>query len=151
MNRWELRNYLDSKLPNGMKVVMLSKSTRGGTVVASVQIRFGDEKSLEGKSAMGDIAGALLMRGTKTRTRQQIQDEMVKLNARINVSGGVDGANATVQTTSENLIPALRLVADMLREPVFPDSEFDQVKKQRVTGIESGRTDPGRNLRAGPA
>ena len=35
-----------SKLPNGMKVAMLSKSTRGGTVVASLQIRSGDEKSL---------------------------------------------------------------------------------------------------------
>ena len=132
-----------SKLPNGMKVVMLPKSTRGGTVVASVEIRFGDEKSLAGKTAAGDITGALLMRGTKTRTRQQIQDEMVKLNARIAVFGGVNGANASVQTTSENLVPALRLVADMLREPVFPDSEFDQVKKQRVAGIENRRTEPG--------
>jgi zinc protease len=132
-----------SQLPNGLKVVMLPKSTRGETVVASLQIRFGDEKSLAGKSATGDIAGALLMRGTKTRTRQQIQDEMVKLNARINVSGGVDRANATVQTTSENLVAALRLAADMLRDPVFPDSEFDQVKKQRLAGIENRRTEPG--------
>jgi len=132
-----------SNLPNGLKLVMLPKSTRGGTVVASLQFRFGDEKSLAGRSAAGDIAGALLMRGTKTRTRQQIQDEMVKLNARITVGGGVDGAIATLQTTSANLVPALRLVADMLREPVFPDSEFDQVKKQRIAGIENRRTEPG--------
>ena len=83
------------------------------------------------------------MRGTKTRTRQQIQDEMVKLNARISVFGGVDGASATVQTTSENLVPALRLAADILREPVFPDSEFDQIKKQRIAGIENRRSEPG--------
>ncbi len=132
-----------SKLPNGLKVVMLPKSTRGGTVFASLQIRFGDEKSLAGKSATGNLAGSLLMRGTKTRTRQQIQDEMVKLNARITVSGGVDGANATIQTTEANLVPALRLAADMLREPAFPDSEFDQVKKQRLAGIENRRTEPG--------
>jgi zinc protease len=132
-----------SKLPNGLKVVMLPKSSRGGTVVASLQVRFGDEKSLAGKNAVGSMAGALLMRGTKTRTRQQIQDEMVKLNARINVSGNVDGANATIQTTSENLVPALRLAADILRNPAFPDSEFDQVKKQRLAGIENRRTEPG--------
>jgi zinc protease len=132
-----------SRLSNGLKVVMLPKSSRGGTVVASLQVRFGDEKSLAGKSATGGIAGALLMRGTKNRTRQQIQDEMVKLNARINVSGGVNGANATIQTTSENLVPALALVADMLRAPIFPDSEFDQVKKQRLAGIENRRTEPG--------
>jgi len=139
-----IENHLTrSKLPNGMKVVMLPKSTRGGIVTASLDIRFGDEKSLGGKSAIGSMTGALLMRGTKTRTRQQIQDEMVKLNARINVSGGLDGANASIQTTSENLIPAMRLAADMLRDPIFPDSEFDQVKKQRLAGIENRRTEPG--------
>ena len=132
-----------SKLSNGLNVVMLPKTTRGGLVLASLQIRFGDLKSLEGKDATGNLTGALLMRGTKTRTRQQIQDEMVKLNARINVGGGVSGANATIQTTAENLVPAMRLVADMLRDSIFPDSEFDQVKKQRVAGIESRRTDPG--------
>jgi zinc protease len=132
-----------SKLPNGLKVAMLTKSTRGGTVLASLQIRFGDEKLLAGKSAIGGITGAMLIRGTKNRTRQQIQDEMVKLNARINVFGGVDGAGATVQTTAENLVPALRLAADMLRAPAFPDSEFDQVKKQRIAGIENRRTEPG--------
>src|SRR5580692_5285369 len=65
-----------SKLPDGLKLVLLPKSTRGDTVVASLQVRFGDSKSLAGKSATGGIAGALLMRGTKSRTRQQIQDEM---------------------------------------------------------------------------
>jgi zinc protease len=49
---------------------------------------------------------------------------------------------ATIQTTEENLIPALRLAADMLREPSFPDSEFDQVRTQRIAGIENSRTDP---------
>jgi zinc protease len=132
-----------SQLPNGLKLDMLPKSTRGGTVVASLQIRFGDEKSLAGKNAIGDMTGALLMRGTKTRTRQQIQDEMVKLNARITVNGNVDSANASIQTTAENLIPALRLAADILRAPSFPDSEFDQVKKQRIAGIENRRTEPG--------
>ena len=131
-----------SKLKDGLKVVMLPKTNRGGTVLASLQIEFGDEKSLAGKNAVGSMTGALLMRGTKSHTRQQIQDEMVKLNARINVTGGVSGADATIQTTAENLIPALRLAAEILREPSFPDSEFDQAKKQRIAAIENRRTEP---------
>ena len=30
----------------------------------------------------------------------------------------------------------------MLREPAFPESEFEQVRKQMVAGIEDGRSDP---------
>jgi zinc protease len=136
------KHLIRSKLANGLKVVMLPKTNRGATVLASLDVEFGDEKALAGKKAVGSMAGSLLMRGTKTHTRQQIQDEMVKLNARINVSGGVNGASASVQTTAENLIPALRLAAEILREPSFPDAEFDQAKKQRIAGIESRRTEP---------
>ncbi|HEY3824975.1 MAG TPA: pitrilysin family protein, partial [Bryobacteraceae bacterium] len=132
-----------SALANGLKVVMLPKATRGNVVSASLQVHFGDVKSLSGNDATGSMTGALLMRGTKTRTRQPIQDEMVKLNARINVSGGVDGASASIQTTAENLVPAMQLVADILRNPSFPDSDFEQIKKQRVAAQENRRSDPG--------
>jgi zinc protease len=40
-------------LPNGLKLVMFPKKTRGGTVVARSDVRFGDEKSLFGKSTAG--------------------------------------------------------------------------------------------------
>jgi zinc protease len=131
-----------ARLQNGMKLVMLPKTSRGGTVSATIQLRFGDERSLTGLRATGDLAGALLMRGTKTRTRQQLQEEMVKLNARINVNGGAERATATISTTGANLMPALRLAVEILREPAFPDAEFDQVKQQRLAAIENERTDP---------
>ena len=115
------KHLIRAKLANGLKLAMLPKTNRGATVSAALNIEFGDEQSLEGKTAVGDMTGSMLMRGTANRTRQQIQDEMVKLNARINVSGGVSGASASVQTTAENLIPALRLAAEMLRTPSFPE------------------------------
>jgi zinc protease len=130
------------KLADGLKVAMVPKTSRGGTVSAVLEIEFGDATALAGKNAIGSMTGALLMRGTKNRTRQQIQDEMVKLDAQINVFGDVSQASATVQTTEANLIPALHLVAEMLREPSFPDSEFESAKKQRVAGLENRRTEP---------
>ncbi|HTW65547.1 MAG TPA: pitrilysin family protein [Bryobacteraceae bacterium] len=130
------------KLPDGLKLAMLPKTSRGGTVSAVLRIEFGDEKALEGMSAIGSMTGAMLMRGTKQHTRQQIQDELVKLDARISVSGNVSGANASIETTGANLIPALRLAAEILREPSFPDSEFESAKKQRIAGIEGRKTEP---------
>ena len=148
-----------ARLANGMKVAMLPRKTRGATVSALVELHFGDEKSLTGKSAAAQLAGGLLMRGTRNRTRQQIQDEMDRLKARILVSGGggggfggrggpvvatdVSGASATIETTAENLAGALRLAAELLWEPSFPESDFDQVRRQRIASLESSRSEPG--------
>ena len=129
-------------LQNGMKLAMLPRTTRGGIVSAAIQLRFGDEASLSGLRATSELTGALLARGTKTKTRQQLQDEMLKLNARISVTGGAGRATANIQTTQANLVPALRLAVEMLREPAFPDADFDQVKTQRIAGIENSRTEP---------
>jgi zinc protease len=131
-----------AKLPNGMKLVMFPKKTRGGTVVARINLHFGDAKSLEGKQTAADIAGSLLMRGTKTKNRQQIQDETDHLKAQITVNGGVDQAGATIRTLDTNLADSLKLVHELLREPAFPESEFEQVRQQRIASAESGKTEP---------
>jgi zinc protease len=108
-------------------------------------IRFGDPKSAFGKSAEAQMAGALLMRGTKNKSRQQIQDESDRLKAQINVSGNATGANANIQTVEANLAGALRLAAELLREPSFPENEFEQVRQQRLAGIENARASPKRS------
>jgi zinc protease len=153
---------LRSKLPNGMKLVILPRKLRGGSVSALLDLRFGDEKSLAGKSAVAQIAGGLLMRGTRNKSRQQLQDEMDKLQARIFITAGGGGgvtagrgrrggpsdttgiadASASIETKAENLAPALRLAVEMLREPAFPETDFEQVKQQRIAAVESGRAEP---------
>jgi zinc protease len=131
-----------SKLPDGVKMVLLPKKTRGGTVVAQITLRFGDEKSLFGKSAVAQLTGALLMRGTKSKSRQQIQDETDRLKARMNVGGVLNAATANIETIEANLPGALKLAAEILREPSFPETEFEQVKQQRIAAIEAGKSDP---------
>jgi zinc protease len=46
-------------------------------------------------------------------------------------------------TTSENLIPVLRLAVEILREPAFPAADFDQIRRQEIAQIERSRTEPG--------
>jgi zinc protease len=114
-----------SELPGGMKVVLLPKKTRGGTVVAVINLRFGDEKSVYGKSMAGQMAAALLLRGTKNENRQQIQDELDRLKARLNVTGGPTNATASIETVEANLPDVLRLTAEVLREPAYPEPSLN--------------------------
>jgi zinc protease len=55
-------------LPSGLKLVLLPKKTRGGTVNLSLSLHFGDEKSPE-PGAGRDLAGGMLMRGTAKRSQ----------------------------------------------------------------------------------
>lgn len=149
-------------LPNGMKLDVLERPAKGNQITANLELRFGDEKSLAGKNATAQLASSLLMRGTKSKSRQQIQDEMDKLNARIAVGSGggfggrgggggrggpaaggsVSAVTASIQTTAANFGPALALAIEMLKEPAFPEADFEQTKKQLVNNIERGRTEP---------
>ncbi len=126
----------------GVKMAFLTKENRGDTVVARINFRFGDEKSLMNRSQAAGFAGQMLMRGTTKHTRQQIQDEFDRLKAHVNVSGSATGVRASIQTTRQNLPAVLKLVAEIMREPAFPASEFDTMKRQAITGTESQRSNP---------
>ena len=131
-----------AQLPNGMKLVMFPKKTRGGIVVVNMNFRFGDEKSLFGKSTAASMVGGLLMRGTKNKNRQQIQDETDRLKAQISVFGGAGNGGAFGRTTEANLPDTLRLVRELLRESSLPESEFELIRQQRSASAESQKTEP---------
>ena len=130
------------QLQNGFQVALLPKKTRGGSVVVSATFRFGDEKSLFGKSTDASMAGAMLMRGTTKHTRQQIREELDRLKARAGVGGGVTSANLQIETTRENLPATLTLMAEILREASFPAAEFESLKAARLTQIEDQKSEP---------
>jgi zinc protease len=131
-----------SKIAPGIKLAMVPKKTRGATVQVSMRFNMGDEKSLQGRSTAGSLAGSMLMRGTKSRTRQEIEDEIDRLKAQVRVDGGPTAAFASIETTRENLPEILRLVAEILREPSFPESEFELLRQEWLAAFEDSKTDP---------
>jgi zinc protease len=123
----------------GMKVALLSKKNRGETVVFTMTMPAGDEKSLFGQDEIGGLTGSMMSMGTTRYTREQLRDEFAKLK----VSGGVSGPRASFQTTRSNLVAAIALAAHVLREPSFPAAEFEQLRKLMITSVESALSDPG--------
>jgi len=126
----------------GLQLALMPKKTRGGTVVAQMILRYGDEKSLMNRSTAAEIAGDMLMRGTAKHTRQQIQDELNRLKARAFVFGGPTSATVQIETKRENLPAVMRLAAEMLREPSFPENEFELLKRENLAGIEEQKSEP---------
>jgi zinc protease len=131
-----------STLPSGLKLMLLPKKTRGAAVMANLVIRYGSPSALNNRSTAGALTGAMLMRGTRTRTREQIKDEFDRLKARANVGGTGMTASANIETTRENLPAVLRLVGEVLREPRFDPKEFEQLKQERLAALEEQKPEP---------
>jgi zinc protease len=130
------------KLASGMKVSLLSKQTRGDIVSATIRLHFGTVDRLKGQEAIGALAMQTLMRGTQKKNRQQIQDEFSALKARVNVGGSVTTATVTIETVRANLPAVLRLAAEILREPAFPESEFESIRKLLLTSVDNAKSEP---------
>jgi zinc protease len=126
----------------GISLALLPKKTRGNSVFARLTLRFGDEKTLMGTATAADLAADMLTKGTAKHTRQQFQDELDKLKARVSISGEARQANVSIETTRENLIPALQLVAEALKQPIFPADEFEKLKQENLTQIEGQKSEP---------
>jgi zinc protease len=126
-------------LPGGMRLALLPKKTRGGTVVAQLSLRWGDEESKAGRAAACGITSSMLMRGTHKHTREQLRNQFDQLKAHVRVGG--DGGS--VETVRENLPETLRLMAEVLRQPSFPQEEFEQLRRSSLTSLDAQRSEPG--------
>ena len=129
-------------LPNGMKVALLPKKTRGETVQVQIRLHQGDEASLKGTSPRGELAASMLTLGTKKRDRQAFEDTLDRLRAKLAIGGGETETSAKGQTVRAHLPDLLRLTAEALREPAFPATEFEKLKRERLTALEEQKTDP---------
>jgi zinc protease len=129
-------------LANGMKVVLLPKKTRGETVQFALRLHYGDEKSIFGLEGEGDLTGEMMMRGTARHSRQEIEDTLDRLRAKLSVGGSQTGASARGQTVGADLAPTLDLLAEIMREPSFPAAELETLKREDIAELEEGRSDP---------
>ena len=125
-------------LANGIRVALLPKKTRGGAVNAQLALYWGDEQAKMNRATACSVAGGMLMRGTQKRSRAELRDAFDRLKASVSVSA--DGAGVEVRRAQ--LDDALRLVAEVLREPAFPAAEFEELRRSALTGAEAQRGDP---------
>ncbi|WP_423926154.1 M16 family metallopeptidase [Candidatus Palauibacter sp.] len=130
------------ELPVGLKVAFLPKQNRGEAVTVRLTLRHGTESALMGKATAASFAGGMLMRGTTSRTRQEISDELDRLKAQGGLGGSALTATASFTTVRENLPAVLRLGAEILREPAFDADEFELLREERLAQIESQMSEP---------
>nr|WP_175429086.1 pitrilysin family protein [Lysobacter enzymogenes] len=85
----------------------------------------------------------MLMRGGGGLSREQIDARFQALKTAARVGGGPQSASIGLTTRRDQFADALALAAKLLREPAFPEGEFEQYRRQAITGVEASRQEPG--------
>ena len=128
-------------LANGVKVALLPKESRGEAVSVNFSFQHGTENALMGRTMAAGFAGHMLFRGTTGRSRQELIDEFARLKFQGDMNGRAVSVDGSLTTVREKLPDALRLVAEMLREPAFDPAEFELVREAVLASFEARRSD----------
>lgn len=131
-----------TELVPGLKVAILPKKNRGETVHVDLSLRYGNEESLRGLTSASQFLAPLMSRGTTKKTRQQIEDEFDKLKARFVPGGLIGEASFGIECQKANLPAVLALLGEILREPSFPSSELDILKRRQLETLQKSLTEP---------
>jgi len=129
-------------IKGGAKYALLSKSTRGNTVNAYITLHVGDEKTLENKSAIVSLTAGMLRRGTKNKTRAEINEALDKLSSSLYINGYGQSAGIFITSTKENLSQVLDILDEILHQPTFPEDELKTLKNETLNSLEQQRSDP---------
>lgn len=134
-------------LSNGLTVHFLPDNQLP-VVTMSAIIRAGEAQVPAELSGLGAIVGdAIVTGGTKSRTPDQIDEELEVLGIRWNGSVGMDAAEFSMQCLSKDYDTALKLLADLLINPGFEQSRLQLSIDNTLEDLRRQNDSPGRIIR----
>lgn len=136
------QNLVEGKLTNGIKYGLIKKEIKGGKVQASFKFPVSNEKDLTGKNDIAGILAQLLKTGTKTQTKEQIQDKLDQLKSSINFNFSRQTLSVSVNTYKEHFKEVMGILADLLANSTFPENELTKTISEYNTYLESSLNDP---------
>lgn len=123
-------------LSNGLKVFVV-ENHKLPTISASIQLDIKPE--LEGDmTGYREMMSELLVSGTKTRSKDQLNQEIDFIGARINASDE-EISGSGLKKHAEKI---LELMSDIAMNAAFKQSELDKIKTRTLSGLEASENDP---------
>jgi zinc protease len=111
-------------------------------VNVEVLIKAGSIYDPEAKAGLANLVADLLDEGTRTRSSSQIAEAIDFVGGSLSTSGGDDSSTVSVRILKKDLNLGLELMADVLRNPVFLQTELDRKRGEIIGTILAERDDP---------
>ena len=101
-----------------------------------------DEPAGEGGATV--LTARALTEGTLHRDAVAMTEAAERLGASLRAEAGWDATVVGVDVPAERLGPALELLAELVREPAFPEREVERLRDQRLNDLLQAKVDPAR-------
>lgn len=85
------------------------------------------------------LLARMLLKGTPTRTAEQIVTEIESLGGSIDTYGGNNSLGVSAEVLSSDFQHGLEILADVLLNPIFPPGALQREKQVQLAGIKAQR------------
>lgn len=130
------------QLTNGMTYAIFPTATPDQQTYATLTINFGNEQSLSNQAAALEMMTSLLLKGTSTQTYESIVDQSIELQGQVKSSIENNQLKIELQAPKEKFEAYLSLILTLVKQANFDQSEFDLLKKQRLSYLQRNFTEP---------
>lgn len=129
-------------LDNGLSVALVPYGDLP-KVTVNLVIRAGNVNEAADEIWLADLTGELMKEGTTTRSAAQIAQEAAGMGGQVNVFVGDDQTTINGDVLAEFAPRLIKLVADIARNPLFPESEVPRLKKDLQRQLSIQKSQPG--------
>ena len=121
-------------LPNGLKLILREDPT-AETVALQAFVGTGARAEPADLAGIAELTSRLLLRGTTTRSEEEIFTELEDLGAQLSQDILADMAYVTLVAPKETLERALPIYLDVLLNPAFAPDEVERAKTEFIREI----------------
>ncbi len=138
----EVPRVAESKLANGLRIAVGTR-TSVPLVTIRLLVNAGADNETIDKAGLADLTASLLTKGTRTRSAPQIAEQIEFLGGSINSGAGWNRSSVSVTVTSDKVDQALAILADVVLNPTFKQSELDLLRSQTTDELTYNLRQPG--------
>lgn len=127
-------------LKNGLKIIFRKQAR-----LPLVSITFAAKGGLRAENiennGISNLTAALLLKGTSSRSGEEIVSEIEEYGGMINTFSGMNSIGVTLDLLSEQAGMGIDIIEDILKNSIFPEEEIIKLKKKIIAGIDESDKD----------
>lgn len=132
---------VERKLPSGA-TLLVSEQPALPIVTVMAVLDAGSRRDPVDAFGVANMTAETLTEGAAGRSANEIAEAIEFIGGSLNANAGVDYTTVTLKVLSRDIDQGLRLFADVLLAPTFPDEEIARAAESVLAGLRSAEDDP---------